>query len=314
MTTVDLDKKAKESNEDVSLKELVLKLKSWFKYLFSKWLVVLIAGFLGAGIGLMYAYSKKPVYTATTTFVLEAGDGGGGLGQYAGLASMVEKTLLSEVKFEDRKELLVDRYIRFNKLRESWSKRPELKNIQFAVALNSSVWTFNRLQDSVLGTIVNDINKNYLNVLKPDKKLSIIEVDVRAKDEEFAEKFNVQIQKADSVRSVMNGAIYAAAAIADATPNLNPTRQIQRIAPVQKSQFSAESNKAILGELVKNLELARISLRKEMPLIQTIDQPVFPLKKEQLGKIKGLVLGGFIFGVLTVLFLLLKKMFSEIMK
>eukprot|EP01132_Coremiostelium_polycephalum_P012171 gene12171-14885_t len=275
MTTVDLDKKAKESNEDVSLKELVLKLKSWFKYLFSKWLVVLIAGFLGAGIGLMYAYSKKPVYTATTTFVLEAGDGGGGLGQYAGLASMVgidvgggggifqgdniielyksrtmiEKTLLSEVKFEDRKELLVDRYIRFNKLRESWSKRPELKNIQFAVALNSSVWTFNRLQDSVLGTIVNDINKNYLNVLKPDKKLSIIEVDVRAKDEEFAEKFNVQIQKADSVRSVMNGAIYAAAAIADATPNLNPTRQIQRIAPVQKSQFSAESNKAILGEL-----------------------------------------------------------------
>jgi uncharacterized protein involved in exopolysaccharide biosynthesis len=47
-----------------------------------------------------------------------------------------------------------------------------------------------------------------------------------------------------------------------------------------------------LTELVKQTELARINLRKETPLIQVIDKPILPLKKEKFGKAKGLVLGG----------------------
>jgi predicted nucleotidyltransferase len=344
-------------DDEISINELILKIREWWKYLLSKWWIILIGGVLGGILGLAYAWFQKPLYTATTTFVLESGgDGGGGLGQYAGIASMVgldiggggggifqgdniielyksrrmiEKTLLSEVEFDGAKKLLIERYLAFNKLRQKWSSRPELKNIQFYNQTG-----FNRVQDSLLSEAVIDINRNYLSIAKPDKKLSIIQVDVKAEDEAFAKMFNEQIvknvndfyvqtktkkalenvvilqQKTDSVRSVMNGAIYTTAAVADATPNLNPTRQVQRLAPMQRSQFTAETNKAILGELVKNLEMSKISLRKETPLIQVVDEPVYPLQKVKFGKVRGIVVGSIILGFLSLVFLSIKKKYT----
>ncbi|WP_214228843.1 Wzz/FepE/Etk N-terminal domain-containing protein [Pedobacter sp. B4-66] len=354
-------KENKKENNEISLKDLILKFRELFRYLLSKWLVIIACGILGGILGFIYGFFDKPVYSAATTFVLEEGDKGGGMGQYAGLASMVgidigggggggifqgdnilelyksrkmiEKTLLTEVDYNGKKELLIDRYIDFNHSREKWSKSPELKDIQFKK--NSQ---FTRLQDSILGTIVSDINKSYLMVDKPDKKLNIIKALVKAKDEFFAKKFNEQIvknvndfyiqtktkksllnigilqRKTDSVRSVMTGAIYSGAAATDATPNLNLARQAQRTVPVQRSQFSVEANKAILSELVKNLELSKIALNRETPLIQVIDNPVFPLNFEKTGKIKGLILGGFIFGFFACLLLLVRKMFKDIMR
>jgi len=347
------------SSDEISLKDLLLKLRDWYRYLLSKWMTILAVGILGGLLGLIYASFKNPVYTATTTFVLEDSETGGGLSQYAGLASMagidlgggggifqgdnllelyksrtmIEKTLLSEVVYEDKKQLLIDHYLRFNKLREVWDEDDQLKNIQF----NSSRATYTRLQDSILGKIVDDINKNYLVVAKPDKKLNIIKADVKAEDEFFAKSFNEKIvqnvndfyvqtktkksldnvsilqMKVDSVRAVMNRAIYAAATVSDATPNLNPTRQTQRVAPVQRSQFSAETNKAILSTLIQNLEMSKMSLLKEAPLIQVVDKPIFPLKREKLGKAKGIIIGCFLAGLLTCLFLITRKLFQMIL-
>lgn len=351
------------SDDEISLKELILKIREWYRYLLSKWVTIVGFGILGGILGFAYAYTKKPIYTATTTFVLEEGEKGGGLGQYAGLASMVgidlggggggifqgdnilelyksrsmiEKTLLTTVDYQGKKQLLIERYIDFNKLRESWAKKPELAKISFS-SIEQRTTNNERLRDSVLGVIVNDINKNYLRVAKPDKKLSIIKAEVKAQDEFFAKAFdeaivknvndfyvqtktkkslaNVAIlkQKTDSVRAVMNGAIYSAAAVVDATPNLNPTRQVQRVAPVQKSQFTAETNKAILGELVKNLEMSKMALLKETPLIQVVDEPVLPLEREKFGKVKGMVLGGLLAGFLTVMVLLVKRIFQGLL-
>src|SRR5690606_823126 len=96
---------------------------------------------------------------------------------------------------------------------------------------------------------------------KPDKKLSIIKVEVTSPDEVFSKAFNENLvrrvndfyiqtktkrstdniatlqHKVDSVQAVMTDAIYSAAKVSDATPNLNPTRQVQRLGPAQKAQF-----------------------------------------------------------------------------
>lgn len=353
---------------DVPLKEVLIKLKDWCNYLISKWLLILASVFIGAVLGLCYSLVKKPVYIAGTSFVLEDSDNSGGLGQYAGLASMVGidigsgggggifqgdnilelyksrkmivKTLLTEIHVEGKPILLVDRYIEFNQLKERWKDNPELRNLSFKLEKNSLLTAKNfrpRLQDSVLNTIVEDINKNYLSVEKPDKQLGIIIAVVKANDEVFAKHFDDEIvrnvndfyiqtktkksiqnlkiiqNKTDSVSAVMNRAIYTGAAALDATPNLNITRQTQRIVPAQRSQFTAETNKAILGELVKNLELSKIALLKETPLIQIIDQPVYPLERKKFGKAKGILAGGFLGGFLIVLFLLVRKMLHEIL-
>ncbi|MFC3561624.1 Wzz/FepE/Etk N-terminal domain-containing protein [Pedobacter jamesrossensis] len=358
----------KNINEDeISLKELIIKVAEWCKYLLSKWLIILAFTVMGCILGFYYASTKKPVYTATTTFVLED-QKTGGLGNLAGLASiagvdlgssgggifqgenilglyksrtMIEKTLLSVIDVGGKNELLVDRYIHFNQLREKWKNKPEIKNLSFpidSIRSGNYVISTNRLRDSILGVIVADINKNYLIVFKPDKKLSTIQIDVKANDEIFAKRFNeglvkivnqfyintktkktlqnVEIlqHKADSVRSAMNGAIYNAVAVADATPNLNPTKQVQRIAPAQRSQFSAETNKAILSTLVQNLEMSKMALMKDAPLLEIVDMPVYPLEVTKMGKLKGMVFGGFCFAMIISVLLILRMAFKDITK
>src|SRR5690554_5701975 len=74
-------------NDEISLKELILKLQDWWRYLLSKWLIILIVGLLGGALGLLYSIYKKPTYVATLTFVLEE-ESKGGLGNLGGLAAM----------------------------------------------------------------------------------------------------------------------------------------------------------------------------------------------------------------------------------
>ncbi|MDD3196201.1 MAG: hypothetical protein PHU68_10455 [Paludibacter sp.] len=57
---------------------------------------------------------------------------------------------------------------------------------------------------------------------------------------------------------------------------------------------------AVYGEVLKNLETLKLDLARETPLVQIIDTPRYPLKKDKLGKIKGIALGGFLAGVLIV--------------
>jgi hypothetical protein len=76
------------SNDEISLKELLEKAKEWYVYLLSQWKIIVLAGILGAALGLTYSFIKKPVYTATLSFALEDDKGsGGGLGSALGLAS-----------------------------------------------------------------------------------------------------------------------------------------------------------------------------------------------------------------------------------
>lgn len=348
------------SEDEISIKDIVTKIKIWRKFILSKWIIIVMSGFIGGVLGLAYAYMQEPIYTAESTFVLEDSKGGGMLSQLGGLASlagisgggnggglfegdniiqlyksrsMLEKTLLSEISFNGKKELLIDNYINFKGIREKWKKNPKLANLNFDSYNNKSA---NRLQDSVLGVFVRVINMKHLTVNKPDKKLSIIKVETRSENEFFSKTFNDLIvrnvndfyvqtktkkandnlaivqHQTDSVRNVLVGAIYSTATVTDATPNLNQTRQILR-APAQRSQYNAETNMEILKQLVQNLELAKLSLRQETPLIQVIDYPILPLKKEGFGKTKGLLLGGVLFGFIALFFVVVKKIYIDIL-
>ena len=357
ITETDADGNLANKEDEISLKELILKVQEWWKYLLSKWLIILIAGTIGGLLGLAYAIIKKPIYTAETTFVLEEGESGGGLGQYAGVASMlgvdlggggggifkgdnilelyksrrmIQETLLAKDIFNGKQQSLIERYIEFNKLREAWTEKPDLKDIQFNNPQN-----FSRIQDSVIGKLVETINNGVLAVTKPDKKLSIIAVSVKSEDELFAKSFadnivnkvnnfyvNTKTKKslanlsilqiqADSVRRVLNASIEGVATAVDANPNLNPAFQTLRVGS-QRKQVDVQASGAIYQEIVKNLEMAKISLRNDKPLIQVVDEPVFPLQKEKLGKANGVILGGIIFGFLMCLFLIIKRVFSQI--
>jgi hypothetical protein len=348
-----------QSSDEISLKDIILTINAGLRFVLSNWLKIALLGILGAVMGVFYAYTRKAEYVAKTSFVLEE-SGGGGLGQYAGLASVVgidigggggsngifqgdnlmelyksrsiiEKTLLTEYP-EAKNKLVIDKYIEINKLRDQWAKNEKLKNIQFNIPAGQQ---FSRLQDSIINEMVININKNYLSISRPDTKLSIIMVKVTSTDESFAKCFNELIVKnvnnfyvqtktkktlqnlaifqhqTDSIRSALNGALAGVATALDANPNVNTARQILRV-PSQKKQIDAEANKAILTQLVQNLELTKVSLRKETPLIQVIDEPVYPLERAKLGRLKAGFIGGFVAAFLTVFVLFINKIYKKI--
>jgi hypothetical protein len=344
-------------NDEISLKELLEKGKEWYAYLLSLWKVIIIAGIIGAALGLTYSFIKKPVYTATLSFALEDDKGsGGGLGSALGLASslgldfggggggsiftgsnltelfksrlMVEQTLLTPIMVNGKVISLAEMYIENNKWREDWNDNPKFKNIHFLP--NTKRKYFTRIHDSIMGVMYASLSKDALNVAQKDKKIAIISMDVASTNELFSKYFcealakqvgkfyvdtkskkarmNMAIleKQRDSIRSELNGAITGVAVANDNTFGLNPAMNVRR-APSTRRQVDVQANTAILTELVKQSELAKVTLRKETPLIQVIDRPILPLPKEHFGKGKGLVIGGFLAGFLTILFFIIRK-------
>jgi uncharacterized protein involved in exopolysaccharide biosynthesis len=246
--------------------------------------------------------------------------------------AMIEKTLLSTANFNGKNELLIDRYIESYHLRAVWQKQQTLSNIKF----NNNPDSFNRQQDSIITDLVGQFNKIVLNVSKPDKKLNIISVEVTTKDELFSKAFNERLvqtvndfyiqtktknslqnlqvlqHQADSVKAILNSSINGVASANDAAPNANPLLSTLRVSS-QKKQVDVQANSAIYGEILKNLELAKISLRQEMPLIQVIDKPVLPLYEDKVGKISSTILGALTLTLLTISFLFIKRLFDSVL-
>jgi len=352
------------ANDEISLKELLQKGKEWYNYLLTQWKIIVLAGIIGAALGLAYSFFTKPIYTATLSFALEDDkSGGGGLGSALGLASslgldlgggsggsiftgtnltelfksrsMVEKTLLSPVNVNSKQISLAEMYIRNNEWRNDWNDDAKFKNIQFLPDQNRTNYT--RVQDSILGVIYQNLSKNSLTVAQKDKKISIISMDVSSTNELFSKYFcealakqvgyfyvttkskkarmnmNILEKQRDSIRAALNGAITGVAAANDQTFGLNPAMNVRR-APSARRQVDVQANTAILTELVKQSELAKVTLRKETPLIQVIDRPILPLPKERFGKAKGLLLGVFLMIFFSTIGLILKRLFRQLIQ
>ena len=352
--------KESKINDEISLKELIEKGKEWYLYFLSQWKIIVLAGFIGAILGLAYSFIKKPTYTATLTFALEnekssgsggilslasqfgldLGGSGGGIFEGSNLIelfksrTMVEQALMKPVFYKGDTISLAEMYIQNNKWRKSWNKKPKFAKIQFIPETKRKYFT--RLHDSILGVIYSDISKNSLTVGQKDKKVSIITMEVTSSTELFSLFFcenlarqvgqfyiaakskkaraNMEIlaRQTDSIRAELNNAISGLASANDNTFNLNPALNIRRV-PSAKRQVDVQANTAILTELVKQSELAKVTVRRETPLIQVLDRPILPLEMERFGKLKGIVLGGVSAGFLIILALLIKRILVNLL-
>jgi hypothetical protein len=272
-------------------------------------------------------------------FGLDLGGGGGSIFTGSNLTelfksrSMVEQTLLTPVTSDGKIISLAEMYIQNREWRDKWSGDPKFKKIQFLP--NTKRKYFTRVHDSILGVMYDDLSKTGLSVGQKDKKIAIISIDVSSTNELFAKYFtealvkevsdfyvltkskkarmnmDVLARQTDSIRRELNGAITGVAVANDNTFMLNPALNVRR-APSARRQVDVQANTAILTELVKQAELAKVTLRKETPLIQVIDQPILPLHKEKFGKVKGILTGVFLAGFLILIFLTIKRLFNSI--
>ena len=141
-------------NDEISLKELIIKAKEWVAFIKSKWKLIFLAGVIGGSIGLTFALFEKPTYKAVLTFAMEEDKGSGsasGLSGALGLASsfgidlgggggggafaatnlselmksrlIVEKVLLEPIQINGKIISLAEYYIQINELRKNWEKQ-----------------------------------------------------------------------------------------------------------------------------------------------------------------------------------------------
>ncbi len=273
-----------------------------------------------------------------STFGLDLGNGGGGLFTSSNIIELmksqfvVEKTLLHPVKIGGKEISLADYYILVNNLKEDWFKKRVFANISYPIETDRT--KFSLEQDSILHVISKDLIKKNLTITQKDKKVSIISMTVKTKSELFSKLFCEQLLKetsdfyietkskksrlnvdilqhqADSIRAELNGAISGVAAASDNVYNLNPAYNVKKT-PGTRRQVDVQANTAILTQLVTQLELSKVSLRKETPLVQLIDRPILPLEKDKIGKLKSFILGGLLAGFLTVLYLIFTQLYRN---
>jgi uncharacterized protein involved in exopolysaccharide biosynthesis len=274
-----------------------------------------------------------------SSFGFDLGGGGGGLFTSSNIIELmksrlvVEKTLLNPIQIGGKEISLADYYIQINELKEGLTKTPKLSNINFPV--NADRAKFSLQQDSILQTISAGLTQNNLVIAQKDKKVSIISLTVKTENELFSKLFCEQLLKetsdfyietkskksrmnvdilqhqADSIRAELNSAITGVAAASDNVYNLNPALNVKKT-PGTRRQVDVQANTAILTQLVAQLELSKVSLRKETPLVQLIDRPILPLEKEKIGRLKSLILGGFLGGFLTALYLVFGQLYRKI--
>ncbi|MFT7381277.1 MAG: hypothetical protein ACI9Z3_001161 [Roseivirga sp.] len=243
--------------------------------------------------------------------------------------TIMKQTLLTEVDGTNGSEKLITRYGKERKLNEKWLA----KGINFEIPISDMIVR----HDSVLKKAVKEIRERNLMVSKPSRKLSILSVAYTSTNQELSKNFNevlvenvndfylksktkktgenlrVLAFQADSVKRVLDRVILDLAQFDDRNPNANPLRSENQV-PRQKIMIDLQASSAVYQEIVKNLEIAKLSHRNSTPLIQIIDEPTYPLKDDRMKWYKAVVIGAFAGGVLVVAFLSLARIYYSVME
>lgn len=232
----------------------------------------------------------------------------------------------------DSSELLVNVFAEEYGLVKSCKKDEHLKSA-LPFLLNQKLTP---VQDSLIREVHGMIIDRSLQIDKVDKNLNFYSVSTKTSNEKLSVAFarnlvaeaikfyvetktktakdnlNMLQREADSLRLLLGDAVSSVAIVTDRTFNLNPALQVSRIG-AQKSQFQAQVLGTAYGEVVKNLEIAKISLQKETPLVQIIDEPVLPLELLKKSFVLFAIIGFFFGAILSATFLVFKRLYMSIM-
>jgi uncharacterized protein involved in exopolysaccharide biosynthesis len=242
--------------------------------------------------------------------------------------TIIENVLLTKADSVDGiHQTLADRFLAFSNWKQNWASKEGLKNISFSNYKAKQSLTLT--QDSVLNLIYESLLKNSLSTDRLNKKGSIIKVMITAADPVFAKLMSERIieesktfyitiktntaqqnvnrleRKSDSLLALLNNKSYEAAnaVVLDANPAFRNLAVPSELKMRDKSILGS-----LYAEMIKNLELSRVSLSQQTPLIQILDKPTLPLvnqKKSFLVLTLSFALGGLCiaFGFLCLSFL-----------
>jgi hypothetical protein len=335
-----------DNNKTFNLGEMTSNASKFLKFYLSSIKIILITIVITISISLLYYFWEKPTYEANATFVLteSGGSKGGGLasltsqfgidlGGLGGQASIfsgeniydifktkviVEKVLLSPYN-EGGNKKLIDVYLDF------LYKRRFLKFIQSKPIANFENYSFDsspdRLKDSIINVVFDQIINSNIKIDKLNKKGSIIKLTVISRDEQFSKIFTERLleevktlylkiktsntqeninklqNKADSLELILSEKSIQTAN--SQIINVNPALRKGAV-PGELNQKNLTIAMTIYGEVIKNLELSKMTQAQQTPIFQILDMPKYPLLNGKT-RFKNILFAGIALGFLLSL-------------
>tara|TARA_B100000767_G_C19773161_1_gene541185 strand:+ start:1268 stop:2305 length:1038 start_codon:yes stop_codon:yes gene_type:complete len=340
-----------KDNEEMQLKDILIKLSEYKLYLLKKKSSIISASMLFLIIGLLYELNSDVNYNAELTFVVESDQSGGSLGAMSGIASqfgfdigsgsanstfsqqnilellksrgVVVAALMQNGVINGKTDLLIEHYLRINQYKEDWDDIP----IYFTFH-----GELTQTNDSVSGDIWRTICVDKLLIELQSDDANIINLSYSSLSDEFAKQFVESLIKQMSKMYVEHQTAQASNTLdflqdrADsvfveleiAEEEFAKVKDVnQRIvkATGRLKELQLMRNVEVLGtmylEIVKNLELSKITLLNNTPIINIIDRPILPLEQSANSKILLSFLGAFLGGFLSISFFVFKKLFKD---
>ena len=238
---------------------------------------------------------------------------------------VVESTLMQKVKISGKEDFLIEHYLKLNGIKENWDEAPVLNAVDYHNKLTY-------IHDSISGNIWDEIIENQLSIELQSDETNIITLSYISVNENFAKQFTETLidemskmyithqtkqarntldflqDRADSVFKELELAEEEFAKIKDINQRI--VKASGRLKELQLMRRVEVLNTMYL-EIVKNLELSKLTLLNQTPIITIIDKPILPLEND--GKSKTLlgILGAFLGGFLSVSFFVFRKLFKD---
>ena len=340
-------------NNEIQLKDILIKLSNYKTYLFSKKFTIIFISGIFFVLGVAFEFISEKEYTAKLTFVVEdQQQRGGALGAMSGMASefgfdiggsssttfsqnnileflksrgVVEAALMQSRIVNKNEDLLIEHYLHLNNIKDSWKTNKDFNSFSFHGILT-------QVNDSISGDVWMNIIEDKLVVELQSDKANIINLSYVSKNEEFAKIFvetlieqmskmyithqtaqasktlNFLTSRSDSVFIELEIAEEEFAKVKDINQRI--VKASGRLKELQLMR-SVEVLNAMYLEIVKNLEISKLTLLNQTPIIQIIDRPILPLKVEEKSKIILGLLGAFLGGFLSLFFFIFKKLFDD---
>ena len=338
-------------NDEITLKELILKAKEYITEIIRYWYIVLLCIVPIASYMFYEVYKSKATYKADLTFSVNTDQGTslglaaalGGLGELGGNTKLDKIVELSKSRKISQTALFrravinnVDDYFANHLIRErdlhlQWANDTSgLKGFLFK---RSSVDSFKRTENGALLKL-HDIlvGKTPIFTSSYDKKSEVMKLSLTTTNEDLSigllkviydDLSTFYVAKSTS-KEERTYKLFRAKA--DSLKNLVRSKDMSadRYEDRNRGSLFLEDKReadrlkkeayiynTLYGETEKNMTLASFALESKAPFIQEIDMPISPIKAEKKSKKMALITGFLLGGFLGAIIIILRKILRE---
>ena len=338
-------------NKEIELRDIIITLKEIKQELISRSFKIGLFVFLFSLTAVLINFFQDSRYKAELSFVVEDKQKSTPLSSVSGLASqfgfdffsssnttfsqanimellksrgVISKTLLRS----NNKNLFIQNYISMYNLDSDWKNNKDLEGITFKNQIDIK-------HDSIITMIWEKIIEDDISVEIKNDETDIIYLSFKSKEEKFAKLFSENLidemssmyieyqtkqstntidflqNRADSVFNELEKAEEEFARVKDINQRI--IKASGRLKELQLMR-SVEVLSTMYLELVKNIEISKLTLLNQTPIIQVIDRPTLPLEDTKLSTFLVFFISFVLSFLISVFYFVFRKMIVDSLK